>query len=66
VRQRTWWYCHRDFTDGDFEFVLHKHRDLGGTTLEGLSHPMLETENAWSVYGFTYPNYLGELGAEKN
>jgi hypothetical protein len=32
---------------GDFEFILHKHRDLGGTVLEGLSHPMLETEHAW-------------------
>ena len=29
---------------GDFEFILHKQRDLGGTTLEGLAHPMLETE----------------------
>jgi acetamidase/formamidase len=48
---------------GDFEFILHKHRDLGGTSLEGLAHPMLETEQAWSVYGFTYPNYLAELGA---
>ena len=48
---------------GDFEFILHKHRDLGGTALEGLSHPMLETDSAWSVYGFTYPNYLAELGA---
>jgi acetamidase/formamidase len=49
---------------GDFEFVLHKHRDLGGTPLEGLTHPMLETDKAWSVYGFTYPNYLAELGAD--
>ena len=48
---------------GDFEFILHKHRDLSGTPLEGLGHPMLETEHAWSVYGFTYPNYLAELGA---
>ena len=24
---------------------------------------MLETDQAWSVYGFTYPNYLAELGA---
>jgi acetamidase/formamidase len=48
---------------GDFEFILHKHRDLGGTPLEGLTHPMLETADAWSVYGFTFPNYLAELGA---
>jgi acetamidase/formamidase len=47
---------------GDFEFILHKHRDLGGTPLEGLTHPMLETEQQWSVYGFTFQNYLAELG----
>jgi acetamidase/formamidase len=47
---------------GDFEFVLHKKNDLGGTILEGLTHPMLETDDQWSVYGFTYPNYLAELG----
>jgi acetamidase/formamidase len=28
---------------GDFEFILHKQGDLGGTPLEGLTHPMLET-----------------------
>ncbi len=48
---------------GDFEFILHKQGDLAGTVLEGLAHPMLETEQSWSVYGFTYPNYLQELGA---
>ena len=48
---------------GDFEFILHKKADLAGTVLEGLAHPMLETEQSWSVYGFTYPNYLRELGA---
>jgi acetamidase/formamidase len=49
---------------GDFQFILHKHRDLGGTVLEGLSHPMLETDALWSVYGFTFANYLQELGAD--
>ena len=29
---------------GDFEFILHKKGDLGGTALEGLAHPMLETD----------------------
>ena len=47
---------------GDFEFILHKHADLGGTILEGLDHPLLETGQQWSVYGFTFPNYLAELG----
>ena len=49
---------------GDFEFVLHKKADLGGTILEGLNHPMLETDQQWSVYGFTYPNYLEALGQD--
>ena len=49
---------------GDFEFVLHKENDLGGTILEGLSHPLLETDSQWSVYGFTFPNYLAELGPD--
>jgi acetamidase/formamidase len=49
---------------GDFEFILHKQSDLGGTILEGLDHPLLETEEQWSVYGFTYPNYLAALGPE--
>jgi len=47
---------------GDFQFILHKQRDLAGTTLEGLAHPMLETPGQWSVYGFTFANYLAELG----
>jgi acetamidase/formamidase len=49
---------------GDFEFHLHKKNDLAGTALEGLDHPMLETDQQWSVYGFTYPNYLASLGVD--
>ncbi len=49
---------------GDFEFILHKRGDLAGTALEGLTHPMLETAEHWSVYGFTFPNYLAALGAD--
>lgn len=49
---------------GEFEFVLHKKAELGGTLLEGLEHPLLETDEQWSVYGFTYPNYLAALGAD--
>lgn len=47
---------------GDFEFVLHKRSELEGTALEGLTHPLLETDELWSVYGFTLPNYLAALG----
>jgi acetamidase/formamidase len=49
---------------GDFEFILHKKNALEGTALEGLAHPMLETAQAWSFYGFTFPNYLAELGPD--
>lgn len=49
---------------GEFEFILHKASNLGGTPLEGLAHPLLETDQHWSVYGFTYANYLAELGPE--
>jgi acetamidase/formamidase len=49
---------------GDFEFILHKQAELAGTLLEGLDHPLLETDEQWAVYGFTYPNYLAALGPE--
>ncbi|WNC95422.1 acetamidase/formamidase family protein (plasmid) [Paraburkholderia sp. FT54] len=49
---------------GEFEFILHKKRTLEGTILEGLDHPMLETDELWSMYGFTFPNYLASLGPE--
>jgi acetamidase/formamidase len=48
---------------GEFEFILHKRADLSGTALEGLDHPMLEMPDRWSVYGFTFPNYLAALGS---
>jgi acetamidase/formamidase len=49
---------------GDFEFILHKKDDLEGTILEGLDHPLMENDNQWAVYGFTFPNYLQTLGLE--
>lgn len=47
---------------GEFEFILHKRDRLENSILEGLQHPLLETEEHLSVYGFTYANYLAELG----
>lgn len=47
---------------GEFEFVLHKKADLPGTIREGLTHPLLETDQVYSVYGFSVANYLTELG----
>lgn len=49
---------------GEFEFILHKKADLPGTALEGLNHPLLENDQVWSVYGFSYANYLSELGPD--
>lgn len=47
---------------GTFQIILHKRADLAGTPLEELSYPMLETASEWVVHGFSYPNYLADLG----
>jgi acetamidase/formamidase len=49
---------------GTFQLILHKKADLGGTPFESLDFPMLETKDEWLVHGFTYANYLADLGAE--
>jgi acetamidase/formamidase len=49
---------------GTFQFILHKQAQLGGTMLEGLDHPMIETANEWVLQGFSFANYLAELGAD--
>lgn len=49
---------------GEFEFILHKKEELDGTMLEGLTHPLLENDDVWSVYGFSVANYLSELGPD--
>jgi acetamidase/formamidase len=48
---------------GTFQIILHKKADLAGTPLEKLDYPMLETQSEWLVHGFSYANYLAELGA---
>jgi acetamidase/formamidase len=47
---------------GVFQFILHKATSLPGTQLEGLDYPLLETDDEWVVHGFSFPNYLAELG----
>jgi acetamidase/formamidase len=47
---------------GVFQVVVRKRRDLRGTILENLEYPLLETQDAWAVHGFSYANYLAELG----
>lgn len=48
---------------GTFQFVLHKKADLPGTALATLDFPMIETGEDWVLQGFSYPNYLADLGA---
>jgi acetamidase/formamidase len=47
---------------GTFQLVLHKRSDLAGTPLAGLDYPLLETGDCWVVHGFSFANYLVELG----
>ena len=49
---------------GTFQLVLHKRDQLGDTPLAGLDYPLLETQHEWVVHGFSFANYLAELGAE--
>jgi acetamidase/formamidase len=49
---------------GTFQLIVHKKADLAGTPLEDLKYPMLETQTEWLVHGFSFANYLQELGAE--
>lgn len=46
---------------GDFEVILHRKKDLGGTMVVDLNYPLLETPNEWIIHGFSFPNYLAEL-----
>jgi acetamidase/formamidase/AraC-like DNA-binding protein len=47
---------------GEFRLVLHKKGGSAKPFLEGLTAPLLETGDAWVLNGFSYPNYLRELG----
>ena len=47
---------------GLIRVTLHKADSLEDTPLEGLDFPLLETADEWVVHGFSYANYLGELG----
>ncbi|MCM3781377.1 acetamidase/formamidase family protein [Neobacillus mesonae] len=46
---------------GDIQIILHKKANLD-TKLSELNYPLLENENEWVVHGFSYANYLEELG----
>jgi len=47
---------------GTFQFILHKKASLPGTPLAELQYPLLETQDEWLLHGFSYANYLAELG----
>ena len=37
---------------------------MKGTALEGLDFPLLETQEEWCLHGFSFANYLAELGKQ--
>ena len=47
---------------GTFQLILHKKNALGATALKDLNYPLLETQTEFVVHGFSFPNYLAELG----
>jgi acetamidase/formamidase len=47
---------------GTFQLVLRKRDSLAGTRLADLDYPLLETPDEWIVRGFSFANYLAELG----
>jgi acetamidase/formamidase len=48
---------------GTFQLIVHKKAALEHTALAGLNFPMLETQDDWVLHGFSFANYLAELGA---
>lgn len=53
---------------GTFRFVLHRRGEKDGHEakrfLSGLSGPLIETEDQLVLHGFSYPNYLRDLGQD--
>jgi acetamidase/formamidase len=49
---------------GVIQILLHKADSLQGTVLQGLDYPLLETDSEYVVHGFSYANYLAELGTD--
>jgi acetamidase/formamidase len=48
---------------GTFQLILHKQNALTGS-LAGLNYPLLETQDEWVMHGFSFANYLAELGPD--
>jgi len=49
---------------GTFQLTVRKAKTLAGTALAGLDFPLLETQEEWCLHGFSFANYLQELGKE--
>jgi acetamidase/formamidase len=49
---------------GTFQLIVHKKDALAGTALAGLNYPLLETQDEWVLHGFSFANYLAELGPD--
>ena len=47
---------------GTFQLIVRKRDTLAGTPLAGLDYPLLETGDEWVLHGFSFANYLAELG----
>ncbi|WP_245413555.1 acetamidase/formamidase family protein [Mangrovicella endophytica] len=47
---------------GTIRVRLHKRSEAGSGALAGLTAPLIETHDAFVVQGFSYTNYLKELG----
>lgn len=47
---------------GTIQVVVHKQAELDETILADLHYPLLETEDEYVVHGFSYANYLEDLG----
>lgn len=47
---------------GEIRLVLHKRGETDKSFLNGLGAPLIETPDAWLLHGFSYTNYLRELG----
>ena len=45
---------------GKFQLLLHKKPEMA--TACAIDFPYIETPEAWVILGFSYPNYLSELG----
>lgn len=49
---------------GVFQIIVHKKEAMKGKPFEDINYPLLETSEEWVVHGFSFANYLAELGEQ--